>query len=69
MDAVFTKYDGGSADATIGRFDISKQFAFGGIYGAMTDVRDVKKGPAANIADILVPAPESATAPPCNAYP
>lgn len=61
-----------ASDQTIGVYDVSKQFAFGGIYGAMTDVRDVEAGLAAGIADILVPGPGSsgsAAAPKGKAYP
>lgn len=43
------------ADTVLGRYDVSKQFAFGGIYGGSTTVQDVEKGLAAGIAEIVVP--------------
>lgn len=39
----------------IGTYGVSKQFAFGGIYGAVTSTADVEAGLAKGIAEILVP--------------
>lgn len=39
----------------LGQYEVSKQFAFGGVYGATTDVEDVEEGLAKGIADILAP--------------
>ena len=44
-----------ATDELLGRYEVSKQFAFGGIYGASTDMEDVEEGLALGIADILVP--------------
>lgn len=43
-------------DATgqvLGRYQVSKQFAFGGLYGGFTRVEDVEKGFAKSVADIF----------------
>ena len=42
-------------DELLGRYEVSKQFAFGGIYGGATDMEDVEEGLAKGIAEILVP--------------
>jgi hypothetical protein len=45
-------------DATgqqIGKYQVSKQFAFGGIYGGSTSVEDVEDGFAKSVAEILKP--------------
>ncbi len=39
----------------LGQYEVSKQFALGGIYGGTTDVEDVEEGLAKGIAEILVP--------------
>ena len=39
----------------LGEYEVSKQFALGGIYGGTTDVEDVEEGLAKGIAEILVP--------------
>ena len=44
-----------ATDELLGRYEVSKQFAFGGIYGASTDMEDVEEGLALGIADNLVP--------------
>ena len=41
--------------AALGSYEVSKQFAFGGIYGAVTDMEDVEQGLAKGIAEVLVP--------------
>lgn len=41
--------------AALGSYEVSKQFAFGGIYGAVTDMEDVQQGLAKGIAEVLVP--------------
>jgi hypothetical protein len=38
---------------TIGQFQVSKQFAFGGIYGGSTKIEDVEEGFAKSVAAIL----------------
>jgi hypothetical protein len=38
---------------TLGRYEVSKQFAFGSIYGASTSIEDVEKGFAKSVADIF----------------
>ena len=44
-----------ATDELLGEYEVSKQFAFGGIYGASTDVADVEEGLAKGIVEILVP--------------
>lgn len=39
----------------LGSYEVSKQFAFGGIYGAVTDMEDVQQGLAKGIAEVLIP--------------
>ncbi len=41
----------------LGEYEVSKQFALGGIAGGTTDVTDVEVGLAKGIAEILVPKP------------
>ena len=38
---------------TIGKFKVSKQFAFGGIVGAATDIKDVEAGFATSVAEVF----------------
>jgi hypothetical protein len=42
-----------ATDQPLGKYQVSKQFAFGGIYGGSTSVEDVEKGFAKSVADIL----------------
>ena len=44
----------------LGEYEVSKQFALGGIAGGTTDVADVEEGLAKGIAEILVPKPSEA---------
>lgn len=37
----------------IGEYDVSKDFAFGGIYGGVTRIEDVEKGFAKSVAEIV----------------
>lgn len=41
------------SDKVLGQFDVNKQFAFGGVYGASTNMEDVEIGLATGIAEAL----------------
>lgn len=43
----------GATGAQLGRYQVSKQFAFGGIYGGATSIEDVEVGFAKSVAEIL----------------
>jgi hypothetical protein len=43
----------GTTGQELGRYKVSKQFAFGGIYGATTRMEDVEEGFAKSVAEIL----------------
>jgi hypothetical protein len=49
-DVIFTD---AATDAPLARYQVSKQFAFGGIYGAATGIDDVEVGFAKSVAEIL----------------
>jgi Domain of unknown function (DUF4410) len=38
---------------TLGKYEVSKQFAFGGLYGGFTSIEDVEKGFAKSVAEIF----------------
>lgn len=40
---------------TLAEYKVSKQFAFGGIYGALTSIKDVEKGFAQSVAQLVKP--------------
>jgi hypothetical protein len=42
-----------TSGATLGQYRVSKQFAFGGIYGGATSIEDVEKGFAKSVAEIF----------------
>jgi Domain of unknown function (DUF4410) len=44
----------GATGTQLGRYQVSKQFAFGGIYGGSTSIEDVEVGFAKSVAEILV---------------
>jgi hypothetical protein len=52
MDADVIFIDGATG-AQLGRYQVSKQFAFGGIYGGSTSIEDVEVGFAKSVAEIL----------------
>jgi hypothetical protein len=54
VDADVIFVDGTSGEQ-IGKYQISKQFAFGGIYGGSTSIEDVEEGFAKSVAEILKP--------------
>ena len=39
----------------LAKYEVSKQFAFGGIYGGVTGIEDVEDGLASGIAEVVVP--------------
>jgi hypothetical protein len=39
----------------LGQYKVSKDFSFGGIYGGITNIRDVEKGFARSVAEIVKP--------------
>lgn len=41
------------SDTVLAQYQISKQFAFGGLYGGTTNIRDVEKGFAKSVAEVL----------------
>lgn len=45
--------DHGTGDA-LGRYEVTKTFAWGGIYGASTSIEDVEEGFAGAVADLLL---------------
>lgn len=49
-------------DDVLGRFEVGKTFAWGGIYGAVTRIEDVEDGFAAAVANVLLGKDESVTA-------
>ncbi|MDB5408844.1 MAG: hypothetical protein JWL84_3756 [Rhodospirillales bacterium] len=42
-----------TSGATLGQYRVSKQFAFGGLYGGATSIEDVEKGFAKSVAEIF----------------
>jgi Domain of unknown function (DUF4410) len=49
-DVIFTN---ASTGRPIGEYKVSKDFAFGGVYGATTKIEDVEKGFAKSVAEIF----------------
>ena len=41
------------SDIVLAQYQVSKQFAFGGLYGGTTTIRDVEKGFAKSVAEVL----------------
>jgi hypothetical protein len=39
--------------ATLGTWQVSKTFAFGGLYGGTTNIRDVERGFARSVAEVM----------------
>ena len=52
IDADVVLIDGASGQV-LGKYQVSKQFAFGGWYGAFTRIQDVEKGFAKSVAEIF----------------
>ena len=42
-----------TGDAVLGTYKVAKQFAFGGLYGGTTNIRDVEQGFARSVAEVL----------------
>jgi hypothetical protein len=42
-----------ATNESLGQYKVSKDFAFGGLYGLMTNIEDVEKGFARSVADIF----------------
>lgn len=42
-----------TSNQVVGEYDVSKDFAFGGIYGGVTRIEDVEKGFAKSVAEIV----------------
>jgi hypothetical protein len=61
IDAQVTLRDQDTEDE-LGRFQVNKTFAWGGIYGAITRVEDVEDGFAGAVANVLLGRDESVTA-------
>ncbi|HTZ79020.1 MAG TPA: DUF4410 domain-containing protein [Stellaceae bacterium] len=53
LDADVLVIDGASGQV-IGKYQVSKQFAFGGIYGGSTQMKDVEQGFAKSVAQIFL---------------
>ena len=52
IDADVTIVDS-TNNQVLGEYDVSKDFAFGGIYGGVTRIEDVEKGFAKSVAEII----------------
>jgi uncharacterized protein DUF4410 len=61
IDAQVALRDQDTGDV-LGRFEVNKTFAWGGIYGAVTRIEDVEDGFAAAVANLLLGRDESVTA-------